>query len=422
MHILVLGSGSREHALAEKIAESPLAETVFLAPGNAGTHPLFPQVLVGSFEEIANSLKGNQIQVLVIGPEQYLVDGLVDYLQTQPGLEHLCIVGPDKACAALEGSKDFSKQVMLEAGIPTASARTFTVAQWPELETYLAQHPLPVVIKADGLAAGKGVAVCSTHAEAQAFAASVLKDQVFGAGNASVLVEEFLDGIEVSMFALCDGKNYQLLPEAKDYKRIFDGDQGPNTGGMGSVSPVPFVDDAFRQKVEDRVLKPLFKTLNQRGLSYTGFLFVGLMKVGDDPFVIEFNARMGDPETQTVMNRIEGDFLPALLAIRDQTLIQHPIRIRPEAVATVVLCAENYPEAPVKGDVISFEPDAQAKLYFAGVSGSDQGLRTSGGRVLSCTAVGNSPEKALEKVYRQVANVRFRGMRFRKDIGRDVWS
>lgn len=422
MHILVLGTGSREHALAEKIAESPLATQVFLAPGNAGTHPLFPQVPVANFEQIAQSIRENQIQVLVIGPEQYLVDGLVDFLRLQAGLEHLCIVGPDKACAALEGSKDFSKQVMLEAGIPTAAARTFTAAQWSELEAYLAQHALPVVIKADGLAAGKGVAVCSTHAEALAFSASVLKDQVFGAGNASVLVEEFLDGIEVSMFALCDGKNYQLLPEAKDYKRIFDGDQGPNTGGMGAVSPVPFVDAVFRQKVEDRVLKPLFQTLNQRGLSYTGFLFVGLMKVGEEPYVIEFNARMGDPETQTVMNRISGDLLPALLAIRTQTLHQFPIAIRPEAVATVVLCAEKYPETPVKGDAIEIHSHPQARIYFAGVSRGETGLQTAGGRVLSCTASGTDTAQALQQAYAQAAQVRFRGMQYRKDIGQDVWA
>ena len=421
MNLLVLGSGAREHALAVKLAQSPLAETVYLSPGNGGTQTIFPHFPVADFESLARSISDLQIGMVVIGPEQYLVDGLVDFLEARSDLQHLHIIGPNQACAALEGSKDFSKAIMQEAGIPTAPARTFRADQWEAAAMYISQHPLPVVIKADGLAAGKGVAVCTKTEEALDFAASILKDRVFGSDNASILVEAFLDGIEVSVFALCDGKNYQLLPEAKDYKRIFDGDQGPNTGGMGSVSPVPFAGPAFIKKVEDRVLKPLFETLQKRELFYKGFLFVGLMKVGDDPYVIEFNARLGDPETQTLLQRIDGDLLPALLSIKNQTLDQQPISISQNHVATVVVCAENYPDTPVKGDLIDLPPETDdASVYLAGAIGDGAQLRTSGGRVLSCTGSGQNPLAALKAAYGLVEKTRFRGMQFRTDIGQDL--
>lgn len=427
MNALILGSGAREHALAHKLSESPLISKLFVAPGNGGTEREFENlsITLSDFETLALTIRERNLELVVVGPEQPLVDGFVDFLQQHADLffRTLHVIGPDQACAALEGSKDFSKQVMQEAGIPTAGARVFTVADWEELEQYIQQHALPVVIKADGLAAGKGVAVCTSHQEAIDFSASVLKDSVFGDQNSSVLVEEFLDGIEVSMFALCDGIHYQLLPEAKDYKRIFDGDKGPNTGGMGSVSPVPFVDDVFRQKVEDRVLKPLFQTLQKRGLHYKGFLFVGLMKVGDEPFVIEFNARLGDPETQTILNRIEGDLVPAFLSVRDQTLDQHPILVKDMAVATVVLCAEHYPDTPAKGDAMEIsESAANGKIYIAGAVQKDGILVTSGGRVASCTGMGARPDEALSQAYSLVEAVRFRGMQYRKDVGKDVWE
>ncbi len=427
MNVLILGSGAREHALAHKISESPQVTTLFLAPGNGGTETEFHNlpVSLSDFEGLSRIIEEKKIGLVVVGPEQPLVDGVVDFFQSHsnPFFRSVHFVGPDKACAALEGSKDFSKQIMEEAGIPTAKARVFTSAQWTKLEAYVASHPLPVVIKADGLAAGKGVAVCSTREEAIEFSASVLKDKVFGEQNASLLVEEFLDGIEVSMFALCDGVHYQLLPEAKDYKRIFDGDKGPNTGGMGSVSPVPFVDDSFRQKVEDRVLKPLFETLKSRGMFYNGFLFVGLMKVGDDPFVIEFNARLGDPETQTILNRIDGDLVPALLSLKGQTLDQHPVKVKEGAVATVVLCAENYPDTPAKGDEITISASkANSRIYIAGADLKQGVLRTSGGRVASCTGMGATPSEALANAYALVESVKFRGMQFRRDVGKDVYG
>ena len=425
MNALILGSGAREHALAIKLSESPLISSLFLAPGNGGTETQFQNLLVSisDFEGLAHIIKEKNLELVVIGPEQPLVDGLVDYFEahSDPFFQTVHFIGPDKACAALEGSKDFSKQIMLEAGIPTAKARVFTSKEWNELEVYIHNHPLPVVIKADGLAAGKGVAVCLSHEEALDFSASVLKDKVFGDQNAALLVEEFLDGIEVSMFALCDGIHYQLLPEAKDYKRIFDGDLGPNTGGMGAVSPVPFVDAVFRKKVEERVLEPLFHTLQQKGLYYKGFLFVGLMKVGNEPFVIEFNARLGDPETQTILNRMEGDFVPALLSLKDQTLDKHPVKVSDHAVATVVLCAENYPDKPTKGDAITItDSSAEGQIYIAGANRKDSILYTSGGRVAGCTGKGKSLKEALANAYSLVQSVDFRGMQFRKDVGKDV--
>lgn len=426
MNTLILGSGAREHALACKLSQSPLVETVFVAPGNGGTETEFTNIHLDllDFEAIAQAILRQKTDLVVLGPEQPLVEGVVDFLENHPSSEvrKAHIIGPNKACAALEGSKDFSKQIMAEAGIPTAKATVFTLEDWASLEQYIGNHALPVVVKADGLAAGKGVAVCVTREEALDFSASVLKDNAFGEANRSVLIEEFLDGIEVSMFVLTDGLHYQLLPEAKDYKRIFDGDQGPNTGGMGSVSPVGFVDDAFTAKVKSRIIDPLFKTLNAKGLTYKGFLFIGLMKVGDDPYVIEFNARLGDPETQTILERIEGDFAMALLSLKDQTLDQATLSTRPEAAATVVVCAEHYPDTPTKCDEILFipYPPAKGKIYHAGTLKKSGKLVTSGGRVLSCTARGDGLVEAIGNAYQTLEQVDFRGMQYRQDIGLDV--
>lgn len=426
MNLLILGSGAREHALAVKLSQSHLISRTFVAPGNGGTGTEFTNLEIDplDFESIANAITVHQIEMVVVGPEQPLVEGLIDYFEnhSDPIFQNVHFIGPNKACAALEGSKDFSKQIMEEAGIPTAKARVFTLVEWDELERYIENHPLPVVIKADGLAAGKGVAVCFDREEAIQFAASVLKDRVFGEGNSSVLVEQFLDGIEVSMFVLTDGIHYQLLPEAKDYKRIFDNDQGPNTGGMGSVSPVWFVDERFKEKVKTRIIDPLFKTLNSRGLTYKGFLFIGLMKVGNDPFVIEFNARLGDPETQSILPRIEGDLVLALLSLKSQALDQVEISVKKSAVASVVMCAENYPDSPAKGDEITFilAPDATGKIYHAGTNKRTGKLTTSGGRVLTCTAEGETLVKAISNAYQTLEQVDFRGMQYRQDIGLDV--
>jgi len=423
--VLIIGSGAREHAFALKISKSNLVSSVFIAPGNGGTEKEFSNLPIASldFDGLANAIVENDVKLVLIGPEQPLVDGIVDFFQNHPNpyFKDVSFIGPDRICAMLEGSKDFSKQIMIEAGIPTAKAKVFSASDWEELKSYISNHALPVVIKADGLASGKGVAVCFSHQEALDFSASVLINKAFGESNSSLLVEEFLDGIEVSMFVLTDGIHYQVLPEAKDYKRIFNGDLGPNTGGMGAVSPVWFVDDIFTQKVKSKIIDPLFITLKARKLQYKGFLFIGLMKVGNEPIVIEFNARMGDPETQTVLARIRGDIVPALLSIKDQKLDQFPLEISPNAAATVVLCAENYPETPTKGDKISIQQLSEKEYIFhAGTQLNDGKVETNGGRVLSCTAEGESLETALQAVYNIVEKIKFRGMQFRTDIGKDL--
>jgi len=425
LNVLILGSGAREHAFAWKIAQSPLVDQIFLAPGNGGTETEFINLPINplEFEKLAQAILEKKIGLVLIGPEQPLVEGVVDYFENHPDplFKDIVFVGPDKACAALEGSKDFSKQIMHEAGIPTAKARTFFVADWDELVGYIDNHPLPVVIKADGLAAGKGVAVCLSHQEAKDFSASVLLEKAFGALNQSLLVEEFLDGIEVSMFLLTDGIHYQMLPEAKDYKRIFDHDLGPNTGGMGAVSPVWFVDEIFNQKVKDRIIDPLFKTLNDKGLNYKGFLFVGLMKVGEEPVVIEFNARMGDPETQTILSRLEGDIVPSLRSLKDQSLDKHELKISNQSAVTIVICAANYPDTPTKGDVIGLKSiHENGKVFHAGTIVKDGKLVSNGGRVLSCTALGFDLPNAIQNAYSLTETVSFRGLQFRKDIGQDL--
>lgn len=426
LKVLILGSGAREHALAWKIAQSPLVSSVTVAPGNVGIARFFQvaALKLNQFESIAQFIQEKEIDLVVIGPEQPLVDGLVDFLRqhSHPLVQNVHLIGPNKACAALEGSKDFSKTIMQEAGIPTAASQTFTASEHAELEAYLSARKPPYVIKADGLAAGKGVAICSSLKEALSFSHEILVDNVFGQEQASLLVEDFLEGIEVSLFVLTDGKHYQWLPEAKDYKRIFDQDQGPNTGGMGSVSPVWFADADFYKKVEDRILNPLFKTLNYKGLTYQGFLFLGLMNVKGEPFVIEFNARLGDPETQSLMMRLESDLVPALLALKGQKLNEFTLKIRKEAACTIVAAAENYPGEPLRGDKIEL-PDtlpSGVEIFFAGVSGSCDQLLTAGGRVLTLSAIGASLEEARQQAYAGINSLCFRGMQYRQDIGLDV--
>lgn len=426
MNALVLGTGGREHALARKLAESPLVSQVFVAPGNGGTATHFTnlEVDLDNFEAIAARMLSQKIDLVLIGPEKPLVDGLVDFLNTHsnPSIRKINVIGPDKACAQLEGSKAFSKMIMEKANIPTAKAKEFGRNDWQLCKEYIENHSLPMVIKADGLASGKGVAVCTSIEEAIEFSSRILLNSEFGEENNHLLVEDFLDGIEVSMFLLTDGTHYIMLPEAKDYKRIFDGDQGPNTGGMGSVSPVPFVDEDFIKKVENRIIEPLFKTLKEENYLYTGFLFIGLMNCGGEPWVIEFNVRLGDPETQTILQRISGDIVPSLLAIKTCTLNKHSLIISPSAAATVVLCSENYPDNPVLGKEITIgEIPSNSILFHSGSQlDSNSKLVNSGGRVFGCTGIGNSIQLAINHAYQCVSQVQFEGVLCRKDIGQDV--
>lgn len=428
MHALIIGNGGREHALAVSIAKSSLISRVYVAPGNGGTALEFENIAIqpDDFESVAQCIIENQIQLVIIGPEKPLVDGLVDFLEkhSHPAMENVHVIGPNRYCAQLEGSKAFSKEIMEKAGIPTAKAREFWAGDWVECVEYIEKQNLPVVIKADGLASGKGVAVCSSHSEAVAFARSILIDAAFGTDNASLLVEDFLDGIEVSMFILTDGKSYGWLPEAKDYKRIFDGDQGPNTGGMGSVSPVPFVDQIFKDKVANRVVDPLIQTLRSLGHQYKGFLFIGLMNCGGEPFVVEFNVRLGDPETQTILQRLKGDWVESLLSLKEQKLAENPIHISNKSAATVVISAANYPAKPRTDDTILIEKSMvfESQIFHSGTKLVENQLMTSGGRVFGCTGVGENPGEAVRKAHQLCNHIHFEGMYFRKDIGKDLFG
>lgn len=424
MNILILGSGGREHAFAWKIAQSPLCGELFVAPGNAGTAQIATNLglALHDFEAIEQAVLAHNIQLVVVGPEDPLVNGVVDYFAQTPSLQQVAIVGPDRIGAQLEGSKDFSKQFMLKYGIPTASARTFTANQLPEGLEYLAQHPLPVVLKADGLAAGKGVIIAETTAEAQQTLKEMLIEAKFGAASSKVVVEQFLQGIELSVFVLTDGHSYKLLPSAKDYKRIGENDTGLNTGGMGAVSPVPFADEAFLQKVEERIVKPTIEGLRQEAIQYKGFIFVGLMNCQGEPYVIEYNARMGDPETEVVLPRITSDVAELLLATAQQRLHEVSLQLSDRVAVTTVVVAEGYPGDYPKGDAISqLEQVPEGTLVFhAGTKNAGEQVVTNGGRVMMLTALGDSIDEARRLSQAAAEAVSYRGKYYRKDIGLDV--
>lgn len=423
MNILIIGSGGREHALAWKISQSPHCEKLFVAPGNAGTSQVAENVAlrVDDFSGLGRFCVDRQIGLVVIGPEVPLVNGLRDYFEAQPDLHDIPIVGPGRSGARLEGSKDFSKAFMVRHGIPTAQARTFTAAELDEGLQYLAGQQPPIVLKADGLAAGKGVVICATVAEAQQELREMLGEKKFGEASAKVLVEQFLTGIELSVFILTDGKDYVVLPEAKDYKRIGDGDAGPNTGGMGSVSPVVFADSAFLRKVEQRVIEPTLRGLQQENIPYRGFIFIGLMNVKGEPFVIEYNARMGDPETQSVMSRIDSDWVEILSACARGELAGTKLKISDEFAVTVVMAAEGYPGDYAKGQMITgLASTSDARVFHAGTRQTDEGVVTDGGRVLAVTGKGASLDEARQRAYRTVAGIHWPGAQYRKDIGLDL--
>jgi phosphoribosylamine--glycine ligase len=424
MNILILGSGGREHAFAWKIAQSPLCNQLFVAPGNAGTAQLATNLPVAlhDFAGIEQAVLTHQVELVIVGPEDPLVNGIVDYFNQTPSLGHVGIVGPDQAGAQLEGSKDFSKQFMQRYGIPTAASRTFTVSELAEGLAYLSHHSLPVVLKADGLAAGKGVIIAESTAQAQQTLREMLVDAKFGAASSKVVIEQFLKGIELSVFVLTDGQSYKLLPSAKDYKRIGEADTGPNTGGMGAVSPVPFADDAFLQKVEERIVKLTLEGLRQEGITYKGFIFVGLMNCAGEPYVIEYNARMGDPETEVVLPRIESDFAQLMWATAQQKLEQQSLTISKHVALTTVVVAGGYPNDYPKGDVISgFDQLPKGTLAFhAGTKQVGEQVVTNGGRVMMLTALGDSIQAARGQSQAAAAALLYQGKYYRSDIGLDL--
>jgi phosphoribosylamine--glycine ligase len=425
MNILIIGNGGREHALAWKIHQSELCDKLFVAPGNAGTSLVAENVAIGSedFYKLGRFCQENSIELLVVGPEAPLVNGIRDYFESDPWLKDILIVGPGKAGAQLEGSKDFSKQFMLRNEIPTAKARAFGVSDIEQAFDYIKTCKPPIVLKADGLAAGKGVIISLSQAEAKAVIKDMLVNKKFGEASKKVLIEEFLNGIELSVFVLTDGKDYVILPEAKDYKRVGEGDTGPNTGGMGAVSPVVFATPSFMKKVEEQVVKPTIAGLNREAIAYKGFIFVGLMNVGGNPYVIEYNARMGDPETQAVMPRIKTDLVELLVATAQGELKNMKVDIDPHHTVTISLVSGGYPGDYESGKSIEGLPEKNKALVFHGGTKNSEGqIVTDGGRVLAVTGKGKSLKEAREDAYAQAGHIQWEGLYFRKDIGIDLMN
>lgn len=423
MNVLILGSGGREHALAWKIAQSNKLNNLFIAPGNAGTKNLGTncEINVADFDQIKQLVINNNIDLVIVGPEDPLVNGIHDFFLNDAQLKSVGVIGPQKYAAQLEGSKEFAKKFMVKHGIPTAAYKSFTKENLTEGYAFLETLNPPYVLKADGLAAGKGVVILNHIDEAKKELTAMLAQAKFGAASEKVVIEEFLDGIELSCFVLTDGKSYVNLPNAKDYKRIGEGDKGLNTGGMGAVSPVPFANEAFMQKVEEKVIKPTIKGLQQDGIPYTGFIFFGLIKVGDEPKVIEYNCRMGDPETEVVIPRIENDFLEVLYAASKGELHNYTIEITPKSACTVMLVSGGYPEAYEKGKAIFGLPAVTNSIVFhAGTTLKDDAVVTNGGRVIAVTSYGENFKEALELSYQSIEKICFENMNFRKDIGFDL--
>jgi len=423
MNILILGSGGRECAFAWKISQSKQVNQLYIAPGNAGTGAYGKNISiqVNDFEGIASFALENSINIIVVGPEEPLVNGIHDYFLNRPDLKEISIVGPQRAGAQLEGSKDFSKKFMNKYGIPTASSMTFTKDTLEEGLVYLDTHKLPVVLKADGLAAGKGVLICQSREEAKAELKAMLLNAKFGGAGDVVVIEEFLSGIELSVFVLTDGISYKVLPSAKDYKRIGEADQGLNTGGMGSISPVPFASDEFLKKVEDRIIVPTIEGLKSEQIPYKGFIFLGLMKVGEDPYLIEYNVRMGDPETESVLPRIESDIVDLLVGVANQDLKEKTLILSDKTAATVVLVSGGYPEKYENGKVITgLENVKESILFHAGTKLTNGEILTNGGRVLAVTALKDSLFEALQQATADSGRIFYNGRYFRTDIGFDL--
>ena len=423
MNILLLGSGGREHAFAWKMVQSPLCDTLFMAPGNAGTDAIATNVniAVTDFEAIKALVIKENIEMVVVGPEDPLVKGIYDFFLNDESLKNIPVIGPSKLGATLEGSKEFAKEFLVKHKIPTAAYDSFTAETVEKGCDFLATLQPPYVLKADGLAAGKGVLIIHDLAEAKEELRNMLVGQKFGAASSKVVIEEFLDGIELSCFVLTDGKSYKILPTAKDYKRIGEGDTGLNTGGMGAVSPVPYVDAVLMEKIETRIVKPTIEGFQKDGIPYKGFVFIGLINVKNEPIVIEYNVRMGDPETEVVVPRLESDLVELFLAVANEKLDEFELKIDPRSATTVMLVSGGYPEDFEKGKVISgLEKVENSIVFHAGTKLDNGNVVTNGGRVMAITSYGNSFQEALAQSYKNVEKISFEKINFRKDIGFDL--
>ncbi|HEX5654393.1 MAG TPA: phosphoribosylamine--glycine ligase [Chitinophagaceae bacterium] len=422
MRILLLGSGGREHALAWKIRQSELTDELYIAPGNPGTAKCGTNVDLNTsdFSVIGKFCSSKKIDMVIVGPEEPLVNGLYDFFKSKDSLKHIHFIGPSKAGARLEGSKAFAKEFMYRYQIPTAAYREFTIDNYEEGVHYLEQHSLPIVLKADGLAGGKGVVICQHHVEAIAEFELMIQQAKFGDAGKKVVVEDFLSGIELSVFVITDGMHYVLLPEAKDYKRIGEADTGPNTGGMGAISPVPFATPAFMQKVEERIIRPTIEGLHKEDIPYTGFVFFGLISVNDEPYVIEYNCRLGDPETEVVIPRLSSDLVSLCLSAAKGELQHAELKVDPRAAATIMAVSGGYPLGFNKGFEISgldLDYGKQSLLFQAGTKEEKGKIITSGGRVLCVTSLDNELEEAVNTSLDILDNIQYEAMYYRKDIG-----
>jgi phosphoribosylamine--glycine ligase len=423
MNILLLGSGGREHAFAWKMTQSALCTQLFVAPGNAGTAKIATNIAVNpnDFETIKQFVLGNAIKMVVVGPEDPLVNGIYDFFKNDTQTSHIPVIGPSKLGAQLEGSKEFAKEFLVKNNIPTAKYESFTSETVEKGYAFLETLSPPYVLKADGLAAGKGVVILNDLQEAKNELKAMLVYAKFGSASAKVVIEEFLDGIELSCFVLTDGKNYKILPTAKDYKRIGEGDTGLNTGGMGAISPVPFADAALMQKIESQIVIPTIQGLKNDNIEYKGFVFIGLIKVGDNPFVIEYNVRMGDPETEAVIPRIKSDLVALFEAVASEKLIDFNLDIDSKTAATIVVVSGGYPEEFEKGkEIFGLDTKTESLIFHAGTKEENGKIVSNGGRVLAVTSFGDTFSIATKKSYQTIENLKFDKMNYRKDIGFDL--
>ena len=426
VNVLILGSGGREHAISWKIKQSPLLNKLFVAPGNSGTLEIAKNIEINilNYIEIKKTILDHKIDLLIIGPEEPIVNGLHDKLISDIDMQDLIVIGPQKMGAKLEGSKSFAKDFMTKNKIPTAQFKTFNIKERNEIKTFLLNSNSPYVIKMDGLAAGKGVFICETFDEAMEVVDRIKMEKMFGAAGEKIIIEEFLVGIELSVFILTDGQNYKLLPMAKDYKRIGDGDTGLNTGGMGAVSPLPFVNKTCLKKIKDKIILPTLKGLKNENIQYTGFIFFGLILVGTEPYVIEYNIRLGDPETQVILPRLESDLLELFLNINNRDLFAElPIIIKNEIATTITVASGGYPEKYKKNLIVHGIKTIQDSIIFhAGLKLENKEYRTNGGRVLNMTSLADNFQSAITKSYNNIKNIHFENLYFRNDIGKDIFK